>query len=86
MSELVLERVNSFLADASPQRLHNLLKGGPKVLANELRVNWLPKGWSKERELNRDFDAEQLEPDTPAAADAALSEMTAMQAAVRNHE
>jgi hypothetical protein len=44
------------------------------MLAKELRVNWLPKGWSQEKELSGDLDEPRFQPDSQESADAATAD------------
>lgn len=70
MSELVQSAVSSLLAQESDPRLSNLLKAGQPFLVKELRQNWLPQGWSRDKELQGEM-SENLIPDSQEAADAA---------------
>lgn len=68
MSELVQAAAVTFLAECPPVRRNNLLRSVPAT-AGELRVNWLPSGWSLDAERLGLF-GESLKPDSQAAAEA----------------
>lgn len=72
MSEQVQSAAVSMLANESPVRLSNILKN-PNLVAQQLRQEWLPKGWSPENESET---TETLTPDSRESNEAAEMEST----------
>lgn len=78
VSELVQSKVVLMLGGETQARLGNLLKSSPQGVANYLRKEYLPKGWSDENES--DF-RENMQPDSQEASEAATVDAENLDAA-----